>query len=101
MEQHKSCSFFGHRKLNISDSLIKKTILTIEDLIVNKGVLYFLFGSRSEFDSLCHKIVTELKIKYPNIKRIAYTCKNETCILAKKKEVSENEFVYIRPALWT
>ncbi|MEF9840764.1 MAG: biotin operon repressor, partial [Lachnospiraceae bacterium] len=42
----------------------------IESLIVNHNVDTFLFGSRSEFDSLCHSLVTELKEKYPHIKRI-------------------------------
>ena len=36
----------------------------IEDLIVNHNVNTFLFGSRSDFDFVCHKIVTELKEKY-------------------------------------
>lgn len=30
----------------------------------------FLFGSKSQFDNLCHTIVTELKEKYPHIKRV-------------------------------
>ena len=39
-------------------------------MIVNENVDTFLFGSKSEFDSLCLKTVTELKEKYPHIKRI-------------------------------
>lgn len=58
----------------------------IEDLIVNHNVSVFLFGSRSDFDYICHLVVTELKKKYPNIKRVAYTCKNETCILESEKQ---------------
>ena len=30
----------------------------------------FLFGSKSEFDDLCLNIVTELKGKYPHIKKV-------------------------------
>ena len=30
----------------------------------------FLFGSKSEFDRLCLKLVTKLKEKYPHVKRI-------------------------------
>ena len=30
----------------------------------------FLFGSKSEFDSLCLELVTELKEKHPHVKRI-------------------------------
>ena len=45
----------------------------------------FLFGSRSDFNSLCHAIVTELKEKYPHIQRRAYTCRSETCTLEKER----------------
>ena len=39
-------------------------------LITEKEVDTFYFGGKSEFDDLCHKIVTDLKEKYPYIKRI-------------------------------
>ena len=42
----------------------------IKDLIVNKGVCYFLFGSKSDFNDLCRDIVTEIKAEYPHISRI-------------------------------
>ena len=45
----------------------------------------FLFGSRSSFNSMCHQIITDLKEKYPHIKRVSYTCKSETCVLEKEK----------------
>lgn len=41
----------------------------------------FLFGSRIKFDELCHIVVTELKEKYPYIRRIAYLCKSKTACL--------------------
>ena len=59
---------------------------TIEDLILNHNVQTFLFGSRSDFDSLCHLVASELKEKYPKIKRIAYTCRSESCILECEKQ---------------
>lgn len=86
MEKHKTCSFFGHRKINITEELKQKLKELIEELIVNHNVLTFLFGSRSDFDHLCRLIVTQLKEKYPNIKRIAYTCKSETCTLESERE---------------
>ena len=86
MQKHKVCSFFGHRKIEITEELKQKVKAIIEDLIVNHNVLTFLFGSRSEFDHLCHLIVTELKVKYYDIKRIAYTCRSESCILESEKE---------------
>ena len=66
----KTCCFFGHRK--ISDTPQLKTHLKeiIEDLIQNKNVTTFLFGSKSDFNKLCLKTVSELKLQYPHIRRI-------------------------------
>jgi len=88
----KKCCFIGHRKIKLNDKLICNLKERIEDLIVNHNVLIFLFGSRSEFDSLCHKIVMELKQKYPQIKRISYTCGSESFILESEKESMEKSF---------
>lgn len=87
MEQ-KSCCFIGHRKINESEFLKKKLFVVIESLIKN-GVTAFLFGSRSEFDSLCHDVVTELKEKYPEIIRIAYDTKSESSTLEENRIESE------------
>ena len=65
-----TCCFFGHRKINVTDELINRLKDIIEDLIVNKKIDTFLFGSKSEFDEICLKVVTELKNKYSRIKRI-------------------------------
>lgn len=89
MKECKTCSFFGHRKIEATKELKYKLTKIIEELIVNNNVEIFLFGSRSEFDELCHMIVTELKEKYPEIKRIAYTCQSETCILEHEREMWE------------
>ncbi|MBO5736517.1 MAG: hypothetical protein J6S04_01795 [Clostridia bacterium] len=77
----KSCSFFGHRDTPQTEELKEKIRETVERLIVEKGVDTFLFGTRSSFDELCHIVVTELKEKYSNIRRIAYLCKHETACL--------------------
>ena len=66
----KACSFFGHRDTPQTEELKQKVRETVERLIVEEGVDTFLFGSRSKFDELCHMVVTELKEKYPNIKRV-------------------------------
>lgn len=65
-----TCCFFGHRKINETPELTERLTKAIENLIITKDVDTFLFGSKSEFDSLCHKIVTGLKQTYPHIKRI-------------------------------
>jgi len=96
MKEYKVCSFFGHRKIEITEELKQKIKDTIEDLIINHNVLTFLFGSRSEFDFLCHLVVTELKDKYQNIKRIAYTCKNETCTLESERAHWKEVFGHLK-----
>lgn len=90
MEKHKVCSFFGHRKITVTEELKRKIREVIEDLVTKQNVLTFLFGSRSDFNDLCHLIVTELKELNPKIERICYTCRNETCILENEKEKWQN-----------
>ena len=70
MDKEKTCCFFGHRKIDETTELKNKLCGIIENLITNEKVDTFLFGSKSQFDDLCHKVVTKLKEKYPNIKRI-------------------------------
>ena len=62
--------FFGHRTINETEELKAKLIEIIEKLIVYEKVDTFLFGSKSRFNSLCLELVTEIKEKYPHIKRI-------------------------------
>ena len=57
-------------RTNVFHLVIDELHTTIIDLIVNKGVYNFLFGSRSEFDDLCYEVVCELKKEYPHIRRI-------------------------------
>lgn len=64
------CCFFGHRKIEETEKLKNIVLSTAENLIVNKNVDTFLFGSKSDFDKLCYKIITELKKKYLHIRRI-------------------------------
>ena len=72
MQKHsvKKCCFIGHRKIEITDELEKKVKDYIENLITNENVKVFLFGSRSRFDDLCYDIVSKLKEKYYDIKRV-------------------------------
>lgn len=83
---NKSCCFIGHRKINLTKQLETQLHKVIESLIVHYKVNVFLFGSKSQFNDICHAVVTSLKEKYPWIKRIAYTCQSESCILEKEKE---------------
>ena len=74
---------------------------TIKELINNESVTYFLFGSRSDFDSVCHDVVTELQEIYPNIKRVAYTCRHEAVTMKEDKAEEERIWSNIlkRPVL--
>lgn len=85
MEKHKACSFFGHRKICKNEKLRKSIKDCVEKLITEHNVQTFLFGSKSSFNDLCHSVVSELKEKYPNIKRVCYTCKNEACTLESER----------------
>lgn len=62
--------FIGHRKISVDENFISQLKKRIEQLIVGENFDTFLFGSRSEFNDLCLKIVTELQNAYPKIKRI-------------------------------
>ncbi|MBR4911065.1 MAG: DUF1273 family protein [Clostridia bacterium] len=64
------CCFIGHREINATEALKDTLYALVENLIVNNGVDTFLFGSKSSFNGLCHRIVTRLKEKYPHIKRV-------------------------------
>ena len=64
------CCFFGHRKVDDTLELRKKLYDIIEKLIVDDNIEFFLFGSRSKFNSLCYDIVSMIKEKHPHIKRI-------------------------------
>ena len=85
----KVCCFIGHRKIEESGGVIERATQVIKDLIVHKGVNTFLFGSRSEFDDVCHDIVTNLQKAYPQIKRIMYKCRSEYAV--KKEEKAQLE----------
>ena len=87
----KSCCFIGHRQIEITDELVDRLNLLVENLI-KKGVKRFIFGSRSEFDSLCHSIVTKLKIKYPEIIRVVYNTKSEAAVYETERSRFEKSY---------
>ena len=92
----KKCCFIGHRNTVLTDGQYRELKIIIENLIIKSDVKIFLFGSRSDFDFICHKIVTELKSKYSFIIRKNYTCKNETCILENEREHWEAIYSHIK-----
>lgn len=70
IDKSKTCCFFGHRTINESPVLREHLCKTVEELITSHGIDTFLFGSKSRFDELCLDVVTNLKKKYPHIKRV-------------------------------
>ncbi len=68
--ERNTCCFFGHRKISENEELKLKLKEIIEKLIIEKKVDTFLFGSKSQFNSLCLELVTQIKEKYPYIKRV-------------------------------
>lgn len=66
----KTCCFFGHRNVEETEELIGNVYNIVEKLITEENVTEFLFGSRSDFYSVCHKAVSRAKEKYPFINRI-------------------------------
>lgn len=61
----------------MTDELKNRLYQEIENLITADGIDYFLFGSKSQFDDLCYKVVTDLKSKYPNIQRVYVRAESE------------------------
>ena len=96
METHKACSFFGHRDVKETANLKARLKSVIVKLIESENVNVFLFGSRSTFDLLCHNIVTNLKTRYPQIQRRAYTCRSETCTLEKERAYWEEIYSHVK-----
>ena len=67
---YKSCCFIGHRKINEAEEIKNNLRKVIKTLIEVEMVDSFYFGSKSQFDDLCYKIVTDVKREYSHIKRI-------------------------------
>ena len=78
--------FIGHKIIEKTESLIallKETIIRL----INKGATTFLFGSKSEFDSLAWEVVTQLKGEYSFIKRVY--------VRANYKDITQNYNDYL------
>lgn len=94
----KICSFFGHRDITVSEEL--KIKLNVEILRLLKiGFDCFYFGGFGIFDHLCWQLVTELKIDFPNIRRVyCLSDPRHTCLSKRPKWLKDEdyeEFVYL------
>ncbi len=88
----KTCCFIGHRKVQDKEPVFSAVKTVIETLITEQGVRVFYFGSRSEFDDLCHLIVTELQGEYPDIVRVNYNRKSEYVVKKDDKARMEESW---------
>ena len=80
------CCFIGHRKVKDREKVCATVTEIVRDMIVNRGVTVFLFGSKSEFNDLCHEVVTSFMKDCPLIERVVYTCKSESFVLESERE---------------
>ena len=60
------CSFFGHSELEITNEIYTKTAAAITKA-VDDGFRIFYFGGFGAFDDLCHKIVSDIRSKSPEL----------------------------------
>lgn len=97
----KICSFFGHRETLDTEALLEKVRAEVEKA-AQSGCRVFYFGGFGGFDSLCLKVVTELKEANPTlgIKRVV-------CVLSERELVGKSrlfrrdlydEAVYLTPS---
>ena len=91
MEEHKSCSVFGHSKIEITENLKERLTLTFENLIAKENVRYFYFGGFGEFDDFCWQVITKLREKYVDIKRIFCLFDPRHLRLSKRPKWINNE----------
>ena len=89
----KSCSFFGHRKIEVNDTFVSNLKNLIEKLIL-EGITEFIFGSNSEFDDLCYQLVSKLKEKYPHIVRIFVHLSSESGITSLEEKIRIENTLY-------
>ncbi len=66
-----TCCFIGHRKIKDTPKLRERLQGILLDL-AESGTVNFVFGDHSAFDSLCYEMVSKLKEKHPEIKRINF-----------------------------
>lgn len=91
--------FIGHRTICKDEQLISSLKQTILELI-NKGVTTFLFGSKSAFDDLSWKAVTEFKEIFSFIKRVYVRCSHKYIDKSYEKYLHEfYEETYFPPKI--
>ena len=99
--EEKICSFFGHRKIDMTDRLY--TVITAEIMkAIEMGCHTFYFGGYGDFDDICYNIVTKIKDKNTELKIKRIYCVSQERYLYKNTRYfnSENydEIIYLPPS---
>ncbi len=90
--QEKICSVFGHKEISNNDYDIEIQLKKIfVEIITKHKVTTFYFGGFGKFDSLCYKIVTELKKVYTYLKRV-YCLEDEKYLTKYRSQLNYNEY---------
>ena len=101
MKKDKICSFFGHRKVIMTEELYTTTTAEIKKA-VDLGCRVFYFGGFGEFDALCYQIVTKIKEEMPEKKIQRVYCVEQERYLRKKPKYFRGgdyeEIIYLTPA---
>ena len=99
--EEKSCSFFGHRDVDVTDQLYTITVAQIMRSI-EFGCRTFYFGGYGDFDYLCHEIVTKIREENPELKIRRIYCVSQERYLRKKvrycKREDYDEIIYLTPS---
>lgn len=84
--------FIGHRTVADVEQVCTKLYGALSALIA-EGADTFLFGSRSDFDFLCWKTVTDMKEKYPHLKRVCFNAPHERAFTSKAERQRYEQFL--------
>ncbi len=87
----KTVCFIGHRTVDNAEQ-VKTKLFGILSTLISNGADTFIFGSRSDFNSLCWEAVTELQEQFPHLKRISYNAPHETAFTSKAERESCEQF---------
>lgn len=94
----KTCSFFGHSKVEVTLELQDKLKAQVLRLLSN-GFDCFYFGGFGAFDKLCWHIVTKIKCANPHIQRIFCLSDPKHLLPSKRpkylKDSDYEQFVYL------
>ena len=99
--EDKACSFFGHRKIEITDDLVRRLNEQIERCI-SQGYKTFYFGGYGQFDHLCYNLVTDKVLKNPSLNLTRIFCVPQERFLTKTYGLYNKDdyekVVYLQPS---